>query len=129
MTIEERLQVLVSAAPRDGFVSVPVGWIEEILAGRSKQPAARDQTSSTNSGLPYTVQELAALAGRSVSTVRAWMPLIPDAHKFRGREWRVPREAAHQFLAGGVSGVVEQQPIRLREKSAPDWRRHFKKVS
>lgn len=65
--------------------SVPVGWVrEKIGAG---EPVEVD----------LTLEEFAAMLDRRPSTVRGWMP-IEGAYKFRGREWRIPHQAAQRYL-------------------------------
>jgi len=65
--------------------TVPVGWVrDQIGAG---EPVEVD----------LTIEEFASMLERKASTVRGWMP-IEGAYKFRGREWRIPHDAARRYL-------------------------------
>lgn len=70
---------------------VPVGWIREQL---HSEPADEDQGVAD-----LTVQEVADELDRAPSTVRGWLGEGElDGYRFRGREWRIPREALEAFL-------------------------------
>lgn len=70
---------------------VPVGWIRDQL--RSEPADEEDGVAD------LTVQEVADELDRAPSTVRGWLGEGElDGYRFRGREWRITREALQAFL-------------------------------
>ena len=100
MTTRDTLAALVRAYPDGASVPVPKSWLLELL---SSEPV--DGTRSADGPVAEIEVDLdctrvAALLGRSASTVRNWCAagVIPGAYRLRGRrEWRVPRGALITF--------------------------------
>ena len=68
---------------------VPVGWIREQLGTEAEETRIAD----------LSVQEVADELDRAPSTIRGWLGDGKlDGYRFRGNEWRVPRESLRAFL-------------------------------
>lgn len=90
--LAEKVAALVEAADPEGSVTVRVSWLAELL---SKDAATVKEEGDVNSPteVDLTVVQVAKLFKRGASTVRTWLSEheFPNAYRFRGREWRIPK--------------------------------------
>jgi hypothetical protein len=100
MTTRDTLAALIRAYPDGASVPVPKSWLLELLSGG---PAGGERPSDVpvpEIEVDLDCTRVAALLGRSPSTVRNWCAagVLPGAYRLRGRrEWRVPRGALVTF--------------------------------
>jgi len=119
----EALQALASALPPGAAVTLPVEWLNEILAGSGVLPEG-----SLTASADLTVAELAGRFGRAPATVRGWLEQgrFPGSYRLLGREWRVPSAALAAFEAAererrpNGAGVPPRRRYRLADLGA--WR-------
>jgi excisionase family DNA binding protein len=76
---------------------VPVGWLLAQLGDEGEE--------APGVGRDLTVEEVAALVGRSPSTVRVWLETERlRGYRLGGRSWRVPAAAVTEFRAQQPTG-------------------------
>lgn len=124
MTLRERLERLLEDLPPGGSVTLPRSALEEMLEATDAPLEGREEPIAD-----LTVAELAEELDRSESTVRGWCAddLIPEAYRLRGREWRIPQEAARRFLERERDGDEEgsrSPALGGADASLSDWRKH-----
>ena len=92
MSLRSELLAIVGGMPEGSAVSLPVEWLRSLLAADALAGGGPDRL--------LTLEEVAELAGRSVSTVRTWCNsgMIEGAFRLHGREWRVPESAWRKHL-------------------------------
>jgi hypothetical protein len=121
MTLRDAVAALVAAAPPDA--TIPVRWLAEQLDAEALPAPAIVDTS-----VDLDVQQLAALFGRSASTIRTWIErgVFADCYRLRGREWRVPRAS----VAAMQRAAAQQKPTAkpstpLKATPIGAWRDHL----
>jgi len=88
MKLHDRLELLIDGMPKDSAVTLTVEQLQEWLG-------ATDQAAEVD----LTVADIAAQLERSPVTVRAWIRTGDlRAYSFRGREYRITRQAFNEFL-------------------------------
>jgi hypothetical protein len=100
MTMRDTLAALVGAYPDGASVPVPKSWLQELLSTELVDAARSADAPLPDIEVDLDCTRVAALLGRSASTVRNWCAagVIPGAYRLRGRrEWRVPRGAFITF--------------------------------
>jgi hypothetical protein len=100
MTTRDTLAALIRAYPDGASVPVPKSWLQELLSTEPPENGRSVQASLGEIEVDLDCTRVAALLGRSPSTVRNWCAagVIPGAYRLRGRrEWRVPRGALLTF--------------------------------
>lgn len=100
MTARDTLAALVRAYPDGASVPVPKSWLLELLSSEPVNGARSADEPALEIEVDLDCTRVAALLGRSASTVRNWCAagVIPGAYRLRGRrEWRVPRGALITF--------------------------------
>lgn len=76
---------ILAELPPDALL--PVRYIRDLLA-----------SEAGSDGADLTVKQAGQLLGRSASSVRAWCASgTLEAYRFRGRQWRITREAIAAF--------------------------------
>lgn len=131
MSLHDRIRALVDAADPNGTVTVK--WLADLLRDESDTtptPAA----DASQSCVDLTVREVADLFNRGESTVRTWIANkeFPNAYRFRGREWRIPRSDvadmqqrdAQHHRAG--ESVVSEDTAEFDNPDLSSWRSHVK---
>ena len=119
--MSERLRALreiVRNMPPEGLVTLPVGWLRDLVDAQGDSSEMR----------LLTLEETAELVGRSVSTVRTWLNKGQlEGFKLNGRSWRIREGAFQAFIEHQESG--EPEPRTIRSSSSVDlgaWRKHMK---
>lgn len=110
MTTRDKLAALVGAYPDGASVPVPKAWLQELLSSELVASARSSDAVLAEIEVDLDCTRVAALLGRSASTVRNWCAagLIPGAYRLRGRrEWRVPR--------GGLITFQQHERERARQ--------------
>jgi hypothetical protein len=100
MTTWDSLAALMRAYPDGASVPVPKSWLEELLSSEPPINGSSTEDARLDIEVDLDCPRVAALLGRSASTVRNWCAagIIPGAYRLRGnREWRVPRSALITF--------------------------------
>jgi len=104
--------------PPEGLVTLPVGWLRDLVDAQGDSSEMR----------LLTLDEIAELVGRSVSTVRTWVNTGQlDGFKLHGRSWRIRERAFQEFIERQQSG--EQEPRTIPSSASVDlggWRKHIK---
>lgn len=101
MSLKSELAAMVRTLPDGSAVSLPVNYLKGLLEADERAGGGPDRL--------LTLEELAELAGRSVSTVRTWCNSgqIEGAFRLHGREWRVLESAWRKHLEAPQKGEEE----------------------
>ena len=104
------LRALAESLPAGTVIPVPREWLLDLLGDEQAGQVALSDPPPAD----LTVADVAARFGRKRSTVRGWLDrgLIPEAYRFRGREWRVP-------LASLTTFEANQRGHRVATEAAP----------
>lgn len=117
MTLSERLGEVVRGMPDGGSVTLPVSWLRELL---------EHDDDDDDPLADLTVEEVGELLGRAPSTVRGWLISgVLRGYKLRGREWRVPRTAVAEFIAGERDRADVGTPDASSPVDLGAWRREY----
>jgi excisionase family DNA binding protein len=86
------LERICAGMPEEAAVSLPVVWLRARLEEEAREGGGPDRL--------LTLEEVAEVVGRAVSTVRSWCNSgrIEGAFRLNGRDWRVPESALRKYL-------------------------------
>jgi excisionase family DNA binding protein len=96
--------------PRDWFLA------------RLDQTAGEGGVAAPAATVDLTIRDLAALFGRSPSTIRGWVErgAFPTAYRLNGREWRIPQAAVETFQQGQRrQGVATNSSLGMWRSARP----------
>ncbi len=117
MRLARDLASAVEGIPDGGSVTLPVAWLRERLEG------AEDDVV-----VDLTVEQVANKLGRTPSTVRNWLAAgdIPEAYRFKRREWRIPPSALERFLdKQRTAPQATATTVGARTLALDEWRKHL----
>jgi hypothetical protein len=116
--LRQALRVVAEAMAPGAAVPVPRETLLELLAAPTAEPD------------DYTVAEAAAILHRSPGTVRLWCSTgaIPDAVRWRRKEWRIPRAKLEEFRRAGPQ-AGQDAPAPTAPADLGSWRAHLQRAS
>ena len=118
MSLWSELDAIVRGMPPGSAVSLPVDFLKSLLEDAARKGGGPDRL--------LTLDELAQVTGRAVSTVRTWCNSgkITGAFRLHDREWRVPESAWERYLEGLKKGNATPESIhRGGPVDLGSWRR------
>lgn len=121
MSLRVELAAIVRGMPEGSAVSLPVEWLRGLLEA---EPSGGDEPDQL-----LTLEQIAEIAGRSISTVRSWCNSgqIEGAFRLHGREWRIPSGAWRRHLESLQSDVEDARMVQHRPADLGSWRRNRRK--
>jgi excisionase family DNA binding protein len=99
------LERICAGMPEEAAVSLPVVWLRARLQEEAREGGGPDRL--------LTLEEVAEVVGRAVSTVRSWCNArrIEGAFRLNGRDWRVPESALKKYLEGQARDGVTVEAV------------------